>query len=623
MKQRILIIDAAAVYRESLRIVLKDNYSVSVNPLEGDIEKLIDDNQAEIVIIGSDKSFDKAITDFRNISNILKHKSLILIFPEKYETLLPYVSLNRMRFLPRKAESVLAVADVVSALVEETAISKSFPAVAENKKMDDEIWIDMFPFIRTFNKEYFLESAKTTLPLFFRAENGMRGEDVAKMIHHYSPMDRFPFAKLSGYDADDKGIYPYIKDGLFEKDCICGTLFIENIDALSRKLKQDIVTLINGVNNSKLFGKEIRNINVRIIASAFCGLKKLLEKKNISEELYYRFSAGDFYLCPLREKSEEIPGIVKKLSSFFSYKYSMPDKKFSSSAVDLMQKYIWPANIDELISVIQRSMLFSKSDIIDENGVMFMPVKSEYSLTSVKKGNGYGVNAVDENYEGEKKGDSEKSMKADLSPSILINLAHEIKNPLVGIKTFASLLPEKYDDFEFRNDFFQIVNSDVDKIDFLIERIMQYENINNGIAEPISVKDIVNEIIEEKKEIFNEKKLSVKTELEKENLSITCSRGIFKYSVENLMFSIIGYCTQGNIVNFIARTASKNGSETKVELEISVDGEPDNLNKKSDELEEISVLLAKKAVGIYDGTVLYLKKYKNIFGYVLSMDKSE
>ena len=55
--------------------------------------------------------------------------------------------------------------------------------------------------------------------------------------------------------------------------------------------------------------------------------------------------------------------------------------------------------------------------------------------------------------------------------TIAFRLSHELKNPLVAIKTFAQILPEKYEDDEFRTHFSRTVQSEVDKLDRIVEKI--------------------------------------------------------------------------------------------------------------------------------------------------------
>ena len=57
--------------------------------------------------------------------------------------------------------------------------------------------------------------------------------------------------------------------------------------------------------------------------------------------------------------------------------------------------------------------------------------------------------------------------------------AHEIKNHLTSLKTFAQMIPEKYDDPDFRNNFFTVVQDDIRKIDSLIENLFDFPEMLN------------------------------------------------------------------------------------------------------------------------------------------------
>ena len=53
-------------------------------------------------------------------------------------------------------------------------------------------------------------------------------------------------------------------------------------------------------------------------------------------------------------------------------------------------------------------------------------------------------------------------------------MAHEIKNPLVSIKTFAQLLPERYQDSDFRETFSNLIGHEIDRIDSLVNQLLRF-----------------------------------------------------------------------------------------------------------------------------------------------------
>jgi signal transduction histidine kinase len=74
-------------------------------------------------------------------------------------------------------------------------------------------------------------------------------------------------------------------------------------------------------------------------------------------------------------------------------------------------------------------------------------------------------------------------------------LAHELRNPLVAIKTFTQLLPERFDDQEFRNYFLQIVSGEVDRISTLVSELLEFARPSDPKVEAEDINSILDSII--------------------------------------------------------------------------------------------------------------------------------
>lgn len=81
---------------------------------------------------------------------------------------------------------------------------------------------------------------------------------------------------------------------------------------------------------------------------------------------------------------------------------------------------------------------------------------------------------------------------ADLAAS----MSHEIRNPLVAIKTFAQLLPERFEDPEFRKEFNRIVVQEIDRLDNIITQINDFAHPPELVLKPIDVRDSVEKAVE-------------------------------------------------------------------------------------------------------------------------------
>src|SRR5947208_15080439 len=77
--------------------------------------------------------------------------------------------------------------------------------------------------------------------------------------------------------------------------------------------------------------------------------------------------------------------------------------------------------------------------------------------------------------------------RATFWTDLAASMSHEIRNPLVAIKTFAQLLPERFDDADFRKEFNQIVVSEVDRLDRIITQINNFAHPPELVLKSIDV----------------------------------------------------------------------------------------------------------------------------------------
>ena len=76
------------------------------------------------------------------------------------------------------------------------------------------------------------------------------------------------------------------------------------------------------------------------------------------------------------------------------------------------------------------------------------------------------------------------------------SMSHEIRNPLVAIKTFAQLLPERFDDADFRKDFNEIVVQEIDRLDKIITQINNFAHPSELVMKPIDLRASVRNAID-------------------------------------------------------------------------------------------------------------------------------
>jgi nitrogen-specific signal transduction histidine kinase len=75
-------------------------------------------------------------------------------------------------------------------------------------------------------------------------------------------------------------------------------------------------------------------------------------------------------------------------------------------------------------------------------------------------------------------------------------MAHEIKNPLVSIKTFAQLLPERYQDSDFRETFSNLIGHEIDRIDTLVNQLLRFARPAKPILQPMHVHTVLEKSLQ-------------------------------------------------------------------------------------------------------------------------------
>jgi hypothetical protein len=96
------------------------------------------------------------------------------------------------------------------------------------------------------------------------------------------------------------------------------------------------------------------------------------------------------------------------------------------------------------------------------------------------------------------------------------SLSHEIRNPLVSIRTFAELLPDHYEDETFRARFTELVGRDVAHISDVISRLSAVAEREKFESEPVDVSALIEELLEQRRERITKGRLLVLRELERD-----------------------------------------------------------------------------------------------------------
>ncbi len=220
-------------------------------------------------------------------------------------------------------------------------------------------------------------AADVESPVLVTGETGTGKELVARAIHETGSGSGNVFVKVdcgtlstslieSELFGHSKGAFTDArteKKGLVEL-ANGGTLFLDEIGNLPLKLQPKLLRLIEESIFRKVGGLKDIQVKIRIIAATNIELEQKISNGHFREDLYYRLNVVPINLPPLRERGDDI----LQLATYFLHELKQDLKKqikgFTPEASRKMLAHLWPGNIRELKNLIEREVIFCKTDWI-------------------------------------------------------------------------------------------------------------------------------------------------------------------------------------------------------------------------------------------------------------------
>ena len=156
--------------------------------------------------------------------------------------------------------------------------------------------------------------------------------------------------------------------------------------------------------------------------------------------------------------------------------------------------------------------------------------------------------------------------------TLTAGLAHEIRNPLVAIKTFTQLLPERINDDEFRNHFLSIASGEVDRISALVTELLEFARP----SEPKFELEDINAVLDGMILLVSTETKSKRVEIVREyasNLSpITIDREQMKQVFLNMLLNAIEATPEDGKIYVKTRSYTKPDGEPYIQVEFTDTG---------------------------------------------------
>jgi two-component system, NtrC family, response regulator AtoC len=214
------------------------------------------------------------------------------------------------------------------------------------------------------------QAARADVTVLVCGETGVGKELVARAIHAHSPRRRAAFVKLncaamprelleSELFGHERGAFTGAhqrKPGRFEQ-ADGGTIFLDEIGELHGALQAKLLHVLQDGEFSRVGGRHNLRVDVRTICATNRDLAREVTAGRFREDLFYRLNVINVLVPPLRERREEIPGLVHYFVQRYSRVFDVAERELSPEILQAFLAYHWPGNIRELENFIKRMIV--------------------------------------------------------------------------------------------------------------------------------------------------------------------------------------------------------------------------------------------------------------------------
>ncbi len=395
----ILVVDDDADVLTAMRLLLKSrarNVIVEQNP--GNITSLIQSQKFDIIIL--DMNFTSVIHTgnegvfwLKKIKEIDKEVAVILITA--------YGDLDlAIRSLKEGASDFLVKPwkndKLIEAIGEILDKKKSKRAKAqEGLIVKSEILGESVSMKDVFFK--IKKIAPTDANILILGENGTGKDLIAKAIHDNSLRKNKPFVKvdvgaltetlfeseLFGYK---KGAFTDAKadrKGRFEA-AEGGTLFLDEIGNISLQQQARLLTVLQNRQVTPLGSNQPIPINIRLICATNLDISALANENKFRKDLIYRINTVEIIIPPLRERDSDVVLLAKHFIDLYADKYLKQPFSIDHGFTNKLKNYHFPGNVRELQYALERAVIMSDNNILNEEDLVFSPIENN-TMSSASK----------------------------------------------------------------------------------------------------------------------------------------------------------------------------------------------------------------------------------------------
>src|SRR6266516_2605660 len=230
--------------------------------------------------------------------------------------------------------------------------------------------------------------APTDSAVLIRGETGTGKELIARAIHDLSGRRGRTFVKVncaaiptglleSELFGHERGAFTGAiaqRIGRFEL-ADGGTLFLDEVGDIPLELQPKLLRVLQEREFERLGSTRTKRVDIRLIAATHRDLESMMAEKQFRSDLYYRLNVFPIEVPPLRERSEDIPLLVRHFVQHFARQMNRVIETIPSETMQALTRYSWPGNVRELQNLMERALILSTGPVLQ------VPLQGLYTRT--------------------------------------------------------------------------------------------------------------------------------------------------------------------------------------------------------------------------------------------------
>lgn len=243
--------------------------------------------------------------------------------------------------------------------------------------------------------------AKTDANVMVLGPSGSGKEVMSRYIHNASLRKDGPFVAINCAAIPDNmleaTLFGYEKGAFTGAVQACpgkfeqaqgGTILLDEISEMDLNLQAKLLRVLQEREVERLGSRKSIKLDVRVLATSNRDLKAYVQEKKFREDLYYRLNVFPIAWPALCDRTGDIEPLALHLVERHCKKLGLAVPTMTASAISKLLTYNWPGNVRELDNVIQRALILSDQDCIDQHHILLegLDWQDASSLQSVVEG---------------------------------------------------------------------------------------------------------------------------------------------------------------------------------------------------------------------------------------------